>query len=1229
MLSCVLRYIFLTINSLKFFVLTVLLVDEISKFSFDMIDTSLYRYRIGTFNPRQRTSPGKLYKAGNSIPDFYGYNFNLINLYTFIYIYIIIYYFLGMVCLIFSSPISTSNSQKIFFLQISGLTYMPYNKLLFIILIKFLICRIFKCKNLSIYKFYLKLSWSTSLPFSLFSKSPNRICRILSGLCCWTFLINFCLITIVNPSLLNPGPTRGNKDLTVAYQNVTGLIPFRELDKPNPKLDSIKILELNSYLNKYKPGVVILNETWLKGTIDDSEVIPKDQYKMYRVDRDKFTHPPDPNNPNKFRKYGGGVLIAIQQDLDIKYTKISYKCSAEIVAVKIVFNCGKKIVICTCYRVGTLGEANFKEIDSYLHKIKARKDISNLFMVGDFNFPSVDWENLHSSHQIDQSFLTMFSNLGLAQLIDKPTHIAGNILDLLLTDNESVIANLKVNEGWHLCKSNHFPITFHIKFRADKKKAIKREIYNFKHAEWDLINSELSKVDWAHLLHLNNSMETSWQNFKTHFFSIINKHIPRIKISNSYQPPWFDSETFNLCREKEWYRSRYKSSSSPEHYTKFSECRKAFKKLTEQKMRDNILTDDDSSDLITKKFWSHLKSKTKSSRIPETVHLGEIYRSDPADQCELFNTHFYNQFSGHSNYSIPINYTTDYGFEIDFNKDRVKELLSKVNVNKAMGPDRIDGKMLKNCANSLAVPLSILFTRSYYRAELPNDWKAANVVPVHKKGSKIDVENYRPISLISIVAKTLERIICDELMHRCNYLIDPRQHGFVFGKSCGTQLLGFCDSLALSLNNNTRSDVIYFDFAKAFDSVNHDIILSKLKNQFNIDGYLLGFIQNYLKDRTQSVVLGNCSSSVKPVISGVPQGSILGPTLFVLFLNDITSGLDANTNILMYADDTKIWREIKCENDHIVLQRDIDFLFDWALRNCMKFHPSKCKALMVNRSKMPLLNILPFVQFYYSMGNDIIDYCDSENDLGINFNGTLNFTQHADILYSKANQRFGLLKRTCHFINNTMRKRALFLTMVRSIFEHCPYVWRPSAISSINKLESIQKRGVKWILSDNQYSRVSYSTSYHLYLVHCKQLNILPIKFRFDFHDLKMFHSIVYGYSCVELPDYVKPFHGARLRNSHLDKKCYVCTIQPNIKNHNFNTASQGILSQSFFFRTHLLWNRLPISLREIIRPSLFKSKLIDYLWKNSIKNEYDAYVEGLHDDQGNYTTEPESYDFG
>ena len=316
----------------------------------------------------------------------------------------------------------------------------------------------------------------------------------------------------------------------------------------------------------------------------------------------------------------------------------------------------------------------------------------------------------------------------------------------------------------------------------------------------------------------------------------------------------------------------------------------------------------------------------------------------------------------------------------------------------------------------------------------------------------------------------------------------------------------------------------------------------------------------------------------------------------------------------MYADDTKIWRSINEECDHVILQRDIDYLLDWAVQNKMKFHPAKCKVLMVSHVQPPLIDILPEIQFYYTMNTDILQYCNSEKDLGISMNGRLNFSHHSDLLYSKANQKLGLLKRTCHFVNNTRMKRTLYLTMVRSTFEHCPIIWRPSSTTTIDRLESIQKRAFKWILND---SHVSYSSSSHLYLIHCMQLSILPIKYRFDYHDLKFFHAVVHGFSCVSLPEYLQPFTSSRLRSSHLDSKCFVSTVLPRnlLSSQNYESISNRNFSNSFFYRVHLLWNRLPLIIREIHSTKLFATELSKHLWDDCIAVEYAELVGNFDND--------------
>ena len=707
-------------------------------------------------------------------------------------------------------------------------------------------------------------------------------------------------------------------------------------------------------------------------------------------------------------------------------------------------------------------------------------------------------------------------------------------------------------------------------------------------------------------------MEESWQKFKKPLFELVNKHIPKIKIKSEFQPPWFDSETYEFCRQKERLRTDYKIKQSKykleqsdynlnrskESYLKFSNCRRDLKHLIKKKMTENF-SDECDSNFINKKFWSYVKSSSNSHRIPLSVCYNGCHRTNNVDQSELFNKFFFDQFSDESSYNVPIdiNQLQNSEFHINFDVISTCTLLNQINPNKAQGPDGIHGQILKNCAATLAMPLTLLFHQSYNSGQIPSEWKLANVVPIHKKGAKNNVENYRPISLTCLIMKIFEKIVRKKLMLKCENAINDCQHGFLPHKSCTTQMVKFTDSLAISLNNNFRVDVVYFDFAKAFDSVNHDILLKKLKYKYRVDGALLRFLISYLKNRKQQVVIGNATSQPCSVISGVPQGSIIGPILFVLFINDISDNLSTGTDIALYADDTKIWREIHANNDHETLQNDIVTLQSWAIANKMKFHPSKCHILPVSRKH------LPKNYFRYYLDGSELNYCTAEKDLGVHVTNKLNFTDHCNNLYSQANQRLGLLKRTCHFVENREQKRKLYLTMVRSLFEHCSVIWRPHNQTTINKLETIQRRAVKWIWDENY---TSYSDLE--YLIRCRQLYFLPLNLKLLFNDLLLFHKALNCLIPVKIPDYLHFFDGNnRLRSSHLDHLSLVSDIKPKVYPKYSKNSVQGteckILENSYFYRSHLSWNKLPLEIREALTHNIFKAKLRKHLWDEALKD--------------------------
>ena len=492
--------------------------------------------------------------------------------------------------------------------------------------------------------------------------------------------------------------------------------------------------------------------------------------------------------------------------------------------------------------------------------------------------------------------------------------------------------------------------------------------------------------------------------------------------------------------------------------------------------------------------------------------------------------------------------------------------LNRLKTNKSCGPDNVHSRVIKEVKDGLTVPLYYIFRKSLEEAVLPMSWKQATVTAIYKKGDKKLPNNYRPISLTSIFCRMLESIIRDKIMSyfTSNNLFCNEQHGFRSQRSCETQLLSIMEHWTKIIDDGNDIDVVYLDFQKAFDKVPHKRLLAKLK-AYGLQGNILDWISNFLSNRLQRVVVRRTYSEWSKVISGVPQGSVLGPTLFIIYVNDLPDCI--NSFVGIFADDTKIYRPISCLNDSVVLQQDINSLSKWCDVWLSFLNFSKCKHVSFGSSTS-----FTGRQYYFYSDRDTyqISAVESERDLGIIFNNSLQFKSHINEIIHKANNILGIIKRTFRSRDaNTIR--LLYTTLVRPILDYASTIWNPYLMGDIRNLEKIQRRATKLISSLHNLS----------YYQRLQQLNLPSLLYRRTRMDLIMTYKILHDMVSLNKNNFFT-INTNPTRSNGLK-----------IYKHRCNTT---IRRTSFSQRVINDWNLLPHNVVTAPNVFIFKTELDNFL---------------------------------
>ena len=589
-----------------------------------------------------------------------------------------------------------------------------------------------------------------------------------------------------------------------------------------------------------------------------------------------------------------------------------------------------------------------------------------------------------------------------------------------------------------------------------------------------------------------------------------------------------------------------------------------------------------------KYFYSYAKrfSKSKSTVAPLRDKDGNL-TGNAQQKAEILQAQYVEVFSDPLQADVEqclthvnpdIDPTTNSLSNISFTEEDIVKAITELDPYSSTPDGDVPARILISCKEQLAIPLKLMWEKSFQDGIIPPSLKMQFITPVYKKGDRTDPANYRPLSITSHLIKTFERVLRNHLVAHLedNELLNDSQHGFRKKRSCLTQLISHVDSIFECLSSGDEVDVIYLDYAKAFDKVDHNILIAKLE-RYGINGKMLIWIKEFLSNRMQTVVVEGKKSSFQLVISGVPQGTVLGPVLFILDINDLVEILQYSKG-LSFADDTKLSRAIASILCTKLLQEDLYLVIQWSMLNNMQLHEKKFEVLNYTLNKSSLLMQLPFTseyKEYKTSRGSTLEPTNVVRDLGVYLSNDRSWTPHIEHVAQGG-------RKIASWVLSVFRDRSptlmltLYKTMIRSKLEYCCPVWNPVKISDIQALENIQRnftRKINGCQGLNYWERL-------------EKLKILSLQRRRErysiIHIWKMLNN--QAPNNINIQSYSTARQGIKIR------------LPP------FNTKAQTSVASdyenSFKINAARLWNLLPKQINTVTSINSFKAELGGFIEK-------------------------------